>query len=89
MLLNQIELGLDMQISSRLATEITTTFSIKAISSFNLFYNTEKDEVIFLKTKELRNVFILTKDKDFAELEPFINNSKIILPRTGICLDEK
>ncbi len=69
MLLNQIELWLDMQLSPQLATCITTTFSIKAISSYNLFYNTEKGEFIFLKAKELGNVFILTKDKDFAELQ--------------------
>ena len=43
-------------------------FFKKAISSYNLFYNTEKDEVIFLKTKELGNVFILTKE-DFADLQ--------------------
>lgn len=69
MLLNQIELWLDMQIFPQLATWITTTFSIKAISSYSLSYNTGKDEVIFLKAKELGNVFILTKDKDFAEFQ--------------------
>lgn len=51
-------------VSPQLATWITTTFSIKAISSYNLFCDTGKDEVIFLKAKELGNVFIVTKDKD-------------------------
>ena len=90
MLLNQIELWLDMQLSPQLATWITTTFSIKAISSYNLFYNTEKDELIFLKAKELGNVFILTKDKDFAELQArLLIPPKIILLKTGNCSNEK
>lgn len=90
MQLNEIELWLDMQMSPQIAVWITKTFSINAISSYNLFYNTEKDETIFLKAKELPNVIILTKDKDFAELQArFLTPPKIILLKTGNCSDEE
>ena len=80
MQLNEIELWLDMQLSPQIAFWITKTFSIRATSYYNLFYNTEKDEIIFLKAKELNNIIILTKDKDFAELHAhLLKPSKIIL----------
>lgn len=79
-----------MQLSPQLALWITKTFSIKATSSYNLFYNTEKDEIVFLKAKELRNIIILTKDKDFAELQTrLLTSPKVILLKTGNCSNEK
>ena len=81
---------LNIQVSPRLATQITTTCFVKAFSSYNLFYYAEKDELIFLKTKELGNVFILTKDKDFAELQArLLIPPKIIFLKTGNCSNEK
>ena len=90
MQLSEIELWLDMQLSPHLATWITATFSIKATSTYTLLLNTEKDEVIFLKAKELRNVYILTKDKDFADLQArFSWPPKIILLRFGNSSNDK
>ena len=68
MQLNEIELWLDMQLSPDLAKWIITEFSIKAISSYDLFLNNEKDERIFLKAKEKGNVVLLSKDSDFIEI---------------------
>jgi len=90
MQLNQIELWLDMQFSPQIALWITKTFSIKATSSYSIFINTEQDEVIFLKAKELKNIFILTKDKYFADLQyRLLSPPKIILLKTGNCSNEK
>ena len=65
MQLNEIELWLDMQLSPKLATWIESNFSIKTISSYNLFINDEKDEVIFINAKSKGNVILLSKDQDF------------------------
>lgn len=90
MQLSEIELWLDMQLSPQIAVWITKTFSIKATSSYNLFYNTEKDEIIFLKAKALSNIIILTKDKDFADLQArLLTPPKIVLLKTGNCSNEK
>ena len=51
-----------------------------------MFYNTEKDEIIFLKAKSLGNVIILTKDSDFADLQSrLLMPPKIIYLKTGNC----
>ena len=68
MLLNEIELWLDMQLSPAIAKWIESKFSIKAISSYDLFINEEKDEIIFLKAKKKGNVILLSKDSDFVEI---------------------
>lgn len=65
MQLNEIELWLEMQLCPKLASWIESNFSIKTISSYSLFINDEKDEVIFIKAKEKGNVIILSKDQDF------------------------
>jgi predicted nuclease of predicted toxin-antitoxin system len=52
MQLDQIELWLDMQLSPMLAKWIESSLGIRAISSYDLFINDEKDEVILLKVKE-------------------------------------
>ena len=68
MQLKEIELWLDMQLSPKLASWIESYFSVKTISSYDLFINEEKDEVIFAKTKKQGNVIILSKDTDFLLL---------------------
>ncbi|MEO6722178.1 MAG: DUF5615 family PIN-like protein [Ferruginibacter sp.] len=98
MQLSEIELWLDMQLSPALAKWIESEFSIKAISSYDLFMNSEKDEVIFLKAKENGKVIILSKDYDFIDIQERLkpppkliwltmgncsnNQMKIILQRT-------
>lgn len=67
-----------MQLSPHLAASITNTFAVKATFFYKLFYDTEQDEVICLKAKELGNIFILNKDKDFADLP----SCSITLPKT-------
>ena len=90
MQLNRVELWLDMQLSPQLPPWITNSFSIKATSSYTLLFNTEKDEAIFLKAKELGNIIILTKDKDFADLqERLLSPPKVILLKIGNCSNEK
>lgn len=80
------EIWLDMQLSPQLANWISNTFSIKTMSFYGLGFNTEKDETIFLKAKTLANVFILTKDRDFAELQDRLKSPpKVILLKTGNC----
>lgn len=68
MQLNEIELWLDMQLSPMLAKWIESNLGIRAISSYDLFINNEKDEVIFLKAKEKSNVLLLSKDHDFLDI---------------------
>ncbi|HEX8459843.1 MAG TPA: DUF5615 family PIN-like protein [Segetibacter sp.] len=79
-----------MQFSPQIAYWIANTFSITTTSSYDLFINTEQDEVIFLKAKKLGNIFILTKDKDFAVLQARLSSPpKVILLKTGNCSNEK
>ena len=68
MQLNEIELWLDMQLSPALAKWISIELGIKAISSYEMFINEEKDETIFLSAKRKSNVIILSKDSDFPDL---------------------
>ncbi len=68
MQLSEIELWLDMQLSPALAKWIQLTFGIRAISSYDLFVNNEKDEVIFLKAKNQTNVILISKDHDFLDI---------------------
>jgi predicted nuclease of predicted toxin-antitoxin system len=90
MQLDEIELWLDMQLSPQIAKWITDTFNIKAVSSYKLGLNIEKDENIFLKAQQSKNIFILTKDKDFAELQNRLQSPpKIILLKTGNCTNRK
>jgi len=90
MQLKDIELWLDMQLSPQIANWITNTFSIKAVSSYELNMNMEKDENIFLKAKQSGSVFILTKDKDFTKLHARLQSPpKIILLKTGNCSNKK
>jgi predicted nuclease of predicted toxin-antitoxin system len=65
---NEIELWLDMHLSPALAKWIVSELGIKAISSYELFINNEKDEIIFLSAKRKGNVIILSKDSDFPDL---------------------
>ena len=51
MQLNEIELWLDMQLSPAIAKWIESKFSIKAISSYDLFINEEKDNIFEGKDK--------------------------------------
>ncbi len=62
---NEIELRLDMQLSPKLVNWIENNFSIKTVSSYDLFINDEKDEIIFLNTKNKGNVILISKDYDF------------------------
>jgi len=88
--LEEIELWLDMQLSPQLAKWISKAFSIKATSSYVLLYNTTKDEEIFLRAKESENVIIITKDKDFLDLQArLFAPPKIIFLKTGNCSNEK
>jgi predicted nuclease of predicted toxin-antitoxin system len=90
MQLKEIELWLDMQLSPLLAKWIPKTFSIKATSSYTLLYNTTKDEEIFLRAKEAKNVIIITKDKDFLDIQArLFAPPKIIFLKTGNCSNEK
>jgi predicted nuclease of predicted toxin-antitoxin system len=90
MQLKEIELWLDMQFSPQLAKWISKTFSIKATSSYVLLYNTTEDEEIFLRAKESENVIILTKDKDFFDIQArLFAPPKIIFIRTGNCSNDK
>lgn len=68
MQLNEIELWLDMQLSPMLAIWIESNLGIKAISSYDLFINNEKDEVIFLEAKDKGNVILLSKNHAFLDL---------------------
>ncbi|MBC7866906.1 MAG: DUF5615 family PIN-like protein [Gloeobacteraceae cyanobacterium ES-bin-316] len=65
---NKIELWLDMQLSPALAKWIQVTIGISALSSYDLFLNNEKDEIIFLSAKSKANVILLSKDHDFVDL---------------------
>lgn len=86
MQLNEIELWLDMQLSPALAKWIVNEFGIKAISSYDLFINNEKDEIIFLSAKNKANVIILSKDNDFADLlDRLLPPPKLIWLRMGNC----
>ena len=68
MQLNEIELWLDMQLSPILAKWIQNNFGIKTFSSYELFINNEKDEVIFLNAKKKANVILVSKDHDFVDM---------------------
>ena len=90
MQLNEIELWLDMQLSPKLAIWIESNFSIKTISSYNLFINDEKDEVIFIKAKEKGNVILLSKDQDFLGiLDRLKSPPKLIWLTMGNCPNKK
>ena len=90
MQLKEIELWLDMQFSPQLAKWISKTFSIKATSSQVLLYNTTKDEEIFLRAKESENDIVLTKDKDFLDIQArLLAPPKIIFLKTGNCSNNK
>jgi predicted nuclease of predicted toxin-antitoxin system len=86
MQLNEIELWLDMQLSPALAKWIVSEFQINAISSYELFINNEKDEVIFLNAKNKGNVILLSKDSDFTDLlDRLLPPPKLIWLRMGNC----
>lgn len=86
MQLNEIELWLDMQLSPALAKWIVSEFNIKAISSYDLFINDEKDEIIFLSAKSKGNVILLSKDSDFPDLlDRLLPPPKLIWLRMGNC----
>ena len=86
MQLNEIEIWLDMQLSPSFAKWIWLEFGIKTLSSYTLFINDEKDEVIFLNAKKKANVIILSKDSDFPDLVNRLNAPpKIIWLRMGNC----
>jgi predicted nuclease of predicted toxin-antitoxin system len=80
----QFILWLDMQLSPKIAKWIIETYNITAFSSYELSFNTEQDEIIFLKAKDARNVILVTKDRDFPELQQRLNAPpKIIWLRIG------
>ena len=86
MLHNEIELWLDMQLSPAIAEWITRELGIKAISSYAMFINEEKDETIFLAAKSKGNVIILSKDSDFPDLiDRLLPPPKLIWLRMGNC----
>jgi predicted nuclease of predicted toxin-antitoxin system len=86
MQLNEIELWLDMQLSPIIAKWIQQHFSVKAISSYDLFINDEKDEVIFLNAKKKENVILVSKDQDFVDLiDRFNPPPKLIWLTMGNC----
>jgi predicted nuclease of predicted toxin-antitoxin system len=86
MQLNQIELWLDMQLSPIIAKWIEQNFGIKAISSYDLFINNEKDEVIFFNAKKKENIILLSKDQDFVDLiDRFRPPPKLIWLTMGNC----
>ena len=88
MQLKEIELWLDMQLSPQLAKWIFKTFAIKATSSYVLLYNTTQDEEIFIRAKESGNVIIITKDKDFLDIQARLSPPpKIIFLKMGNCSD--
>ena len=90
MQLNEIELWLDMQLSPSLAKWIITDLGIKAVSSYDLFINNEKDETIFLSAKSKGNVIILSKDSDFPDLlNRLFPPPKLIWLRMGNCPNSK
>ena len=90
MQLKEIELWLDMQLSTQLASWISETFSLRAFSSYTLPYNTTKDEEIFLRAKESENVILITKDKDFLDIQARLSAPpKIIFLKTGNCSNRK
>ena len=68
MQLNEIKLWFDMQLSPTLAKWMGTDLGIKAVSSYDLFINNEKDETIFLSAKSEGNIIILSKDSDFPHI---------------------
>lgn len=73
-----------------IAKWISDTFSIKATSSYHLYYNTTKDEEIFLRAKNLENVIIVTKDKDFLDIQARLTAPpQIIFLKMGNCSNEK
>ena len=77
-------LWLDMQLSPKIAKWIAGTYNITAFSSYELSLNTEKDEIIFLKAKDAKNVILVTKDRDFPELQQRLEAPpKIIWLRIG------
>ena len=57
-----------MQLSPALAKWIESEYLIKVFSSYDLFLNDEKDEVIFLNAKSKGNVILLSKDYDFVDI---------------------
>ena len=86
MQLNEIELWLDMQLSPALAKWIVTDLGIKAVSSYDLFINNEKDENIFLNAKTRGNIILLSKDSDFPDLlNRLFPPPKLIWLRMGNC----
>jgi len=86
MQLNDVELWLDMQLSPIIAKRIEETFEIKAISSYDLFINEEKDEVIFLNAKKKANIILPSKDQDFVDLiDRFLPPPKLIWLTMGNC----
>lgn len=90
MQLKEVELWLDMQLSPELAKWISKTFSIKATSSYVLLYNTTKDEEIFLRAKESGNVIVITKDKDFIDIQARLSAPpKIIFLKMGNCSNKE
>ena len=90
MQLNEIELWLDMQLSPSLAKWIITDLGIKAVSSYDLFINNEKDETIFLNAKIQGNVILLSKDSDFPDLlNRLLPPPKLIWLRMGNCPNSK
>lgn len=90
MRLSEIELWLDMQMSPQLAKWIIKTFGVKTTSSYQLEFNTEEDEIIFLKAKGLQSIIVVTKDRDFAELQNRLSSPpKIILLKTGNCSNKE
>ena len=86
MQLKEIELWLDMQLSPKLAAWIQKEFSIKTISSYDLFINEERDDIIFAKAKQKGNVILLSKDTDFLLLiERLKSPPKLIWLTMGNC----
>ncbi|HXL58124.1 MAG TPA: DUF5615 family PIN-like protein [Chitinophagaceae bacterium] len=86
----QFILWLDMQLSPQIAKWITKNYNITASSSYELSLNTEEDEIIFLKAKKAENIILITKDRDFPELQQRLGQpSKIIWLRIGNFSNEK
>jgi len=82
----QIVLWLDMQFSPHIAPWIIKTFKVPTYSSYKLSLNTEDDEIIFLKARNAGNVILVTKDRDFPELQQRLGvPPKIIWLRIGNC----
>ncbi len=69
-----------MQFSPQIAKWITTTFLIKATSSYELFLNNEQDEKNFMKAKQLKTLFFITKDRDFVDIQNRLKSPPKIIP---------